>query len=229
MVRTLNFHFNNAGSIPAGLKILFKLYSEKNLKTIDFKKFNFYQKNFIFRLHFASLISPSLLQNPAIMSVSYSESLPRKIHLKKSYLALSWFNYLNQKTNKSSHTASSAETGDVKDLSSKNSLKFRILPSKRSLYTFQKAPMAHKTNSKEQFMFKFYFFKFSIHVTTPLENIPKSVNSSVSAYYIMRSTFPCFETNLLLLKYYEISSLYKEKNFFNFHHFTSSRSKNKLN
>ena len=59
---------------------------------------------------------------------------------------------------------------------------------------------------------------------TRVENIPKSVNSSISAYYIMRSTFPCFETNLLLLKYYEISSLYKENRFFNFHSFTSSSS-----
>jgi hypothetical protein len=88
--------------------------------------------------------------------------------------------------------------------------------------------MAHKTNSKEQFMFKFYFFKFSISITTPLEEIPSSINSSVSAYYIMKSTFPCFETNLLLLKYYEISSLYKEKFFFDFFTFTNTHSKNKL-
>jgi hypothetical protein len=198
------------------------------LKSRNFKNFSFHQKNFTFRLHFASLISPYLLQDSSIARVSYTESLPRKIHLKKSYLALSWFNYLSQLKDEPAEHSLEKNDRDSKSPSFSKALKFRILPSKRSLYTFQKAPMAHKTNSKEQFMFKFYFFKFSISITTPLEDIPSSINSSVSAYYIMKSTFPCFETNLLLLKYYEISSLYKEKLFFNFFTFTNTHSKNKL-
>lgn len=124
--------------------------------------------------------------------------------------------------------STSAANKNTQKLSAGNSFRFRILPSKRSLYTFQKAPMAHKTNSKEQFMFKFYFFKFCVSITTPLKEIPSSINSSVSAYYIMKSTFPCFETNLLLLKYYEIASLFREKHFFNFYDFTELHSKIKL-
>lgn len=42
------------------------------------------------------------------------------------------------------------------------SIKFSFLPIKRKSYTLTKAPMAHKTNSKEQFVFKFYKFKASI-------------------------------------------------------------------
>jgi len=159
--------------------------------------------NYSYQLHFASLIAPNFLSLSALPLTSSSERLPRKIHLKKSYLALSWFNYLV-----------------VQPGGPSRKLTFWVLPSKRSLLTLQKAPMAHKTNSKEQFMFKFYFFKFKTSLTTPSEDIPASVNEALLVFYLSKKTFPFFETNLLFIKYYQINSLYTDTTFFNFYNFT---------
>lgn len=95
-------------------------------------------------------------------------------------------------------------------------LSFSVLPSKRSLITLPRAPMAHKTNSKEQFMFKFYFFKFNTSITTNPKLIPQTSDEALLAFYLMKKTFPCFETNLLFLKYYQIRMAYFGGSFFNF-------------
>lgn len=171
----------------------------KNRKLFLKKK----KHNFHYQLHFASLVSPDFENRSTLVVSNEATRLPRRAHLKQSYLAFSWFQFL-QKVPKS----------DV-------ILRFYVLPSKRSLYTLQKAPMAHKTNSKEQFMFKFYFFKFYARITTDYFNIPKTKNEALAAFYIMRWTFPCFETNLLFLKYYQISSLYSESEYFNYRLFIS--------
>ena len=116
-------------------------------------------------------------------------------------------------------------SGEAQKKDHKNpTLRFNILPSKRSLYTFQKAPMAHKTNSKEQFMFKFYFFKLDVSASVDPKLIPNSVNAGLMTYYLMRHTFPVFETNVLFLKYYRIKSMYLDSDTFNFHKFLSNKS-----
>ena len=74
---------------------------------------------------------------------------------------MSWINYLSEKSNHSTNRYTQKKTDQEKNDIEHKASHISILPSKRSLYTFQKAPMAHKTNSKEQFMFKFYFFKFT--------------------------------------------------------------------
>ena len=79
--------------------------------------------------------------------------------------------------------------------------------------------MAHKTNSKEQFMFKFYFFKFSTSLTTSFDDIPKSADEALLVFYLTKKSFPFFETNLLFLKYYQITSLYLDNKCFDFFRF----------
>jgi len=76
--------------------------------------------------------------------------------------------------------------------------------------------MAHKTNSKEQFMFKFYFFKFSTSVTTDHRTIPLTSNEALLVFYLIKKTFPFFETNLLFLKYYQLTTAYKGGPIFDF-------------
>ena len=99
-----------------------------------------------------------------------------------------------------------------------------MLPSKRSLYTLTKAPMAHKTNSKEQFMFKFYFFKFSTYINLNNSLIPSSVNEATLLYFLIKKTFPAFETNLLFMKYYQLNFPYNDGTYFNFKAFVSTLS-----
>ena len=65
--------------------------------------------------------------------------------------------------------------------------------------------MAHKTNSKEQFLFKFYNFKFSFSLSPHESFVPSSIRQGAYVLLLTRRLFPVFETNLLALKYYEIS------------------------
>ena len=99
-------------------------------------------------------------------------------------------------------------------------IKFSILPIKRKSYTLTKAPMAHKTNSKEQFVFKFYKFKTSISTRFVTSYRLTSVDNSLLALLLTRSIFPIFGTNLLLLKYYSITLTMCDTHFLNYYYFT---------
>ena len=65
--------------------------------------------------------------------------------------------------------------------------------------------MAHKTNSKEQFMFKFYNFVFTVKLNTLISQQPSSVEQAAYASVLSEQLFPVFETNLLTLKSYLLS------------------------
>lgn len=104
-------------------------------------------------------------------------------------------------------------------LKKNNIIKFSILPIRRKSYTLTKAPMAHKTNSKEQFVFKFYKFKTSIKTHFLSTYRLQSIDSSLLALLLTRSMFPIFGTNLLLLKYYQISFTMSDTSFLNYYYF----------
>lgn len=80
-----------------------------------------------------------------------------------------------------------------------------ILPARNSKYTLQKAPMAHKTSSKEQFLFRFYKFKFSFNMEVDDQQVSRSLRQGAYAMEATKELFPVFETNLLFLKSYEIT------------------------
>ena len=160
-------------------------------------------------MYFSSLIAPNFAgANDPTLSFNL-EALPRKIHLKKSYLALSWLNYLSSKVDNFS-----TETNI--HVTKSRTTHLAIMPSKRSLYTLTKAPMAHKTNSKEQFMFRFYFFKFSTYVSIDPSNTPSTIDEARLFSFLVSRTFPAFETNLLFLKYYQLSFPYRENVYYNY-------------
>ncbi len=101
-------------------------------------------------------------------------------------------------------------------------IKFSFLPIKRKSYTLTKAPMAHKTNSKEQFVFKFYKFKACIKTKFTIDGTLGSVDISLLALLKTKSIFPVFETNLLLLKHYKIFLLMNDTNFFSYFKFINN-------
>jgi len=74
--------------------------------------------------------------------------------------------------------------------------------------------MAHKTNSKEQFLFKFYAFKFSFDLFIENDNLPKTLRQGAYALELTQRTFPSFETNLMSLKAFGITYPMKDNRFF---------------
>jgi len=126
------------------------------------------------------------------------------ILIKQSYLIMTWLYYL---------------TFTVKQKDDDRVIEFAFLPIRRKMYTLTKAPMAHKTNSKEQIVFKFYKFKVSIKSNFISEYSLKSVDQGLLSLLTAKRLFPFFDTNLLFLKNYNIQTFLTDKTFFNFYSF----------
>lgn len=126
------------------------------------------------------------------------------ILVKQSYLIMTWLYYL---------------TFTVKQKDEDRIIEFAFLPIRRKMYTLTKAPMAHKTNSKEQIVFKFYKFKVSIKSNFLTEYSLKSIDQGLLSLLNAKYLFPVFDTNLLFLKNYSIQTLLTDKTFFNYYYF----------
>jgi len=101
-------------------------------------------------------------------------------------------------------------------------IKFAFLPIRRKSYTLTKAPIAHKTNSKEQFVFKFYKFKASVHTYYTVSNRLISVDQGLEALIMTKRTFPFFETNVLLLKTATVVLSLSDSTYFDYNNYISS-------
>ena len=193
MVRTLVFHTNNVGSIPSSLSISNLL----NNHSLTFANSDYclrtkkYYVRYAFR--FTSLVAPTTNVDLTLHQQNTYFTLPKRMLVRKSYLVLSWLHYLSLK----------GESSTKKDKLS--SPRIAILPAKTHMTTVTKAPMAHKTNSKEQFLFKVYNFCFSFKFPVSLNRQSMSVNQGAYILHLTKRLFPVFETNLLFLKYYRIS------------------------
>lgn len=77
-----------------------------------------------------------------------------------------------------------------------------------------KAPMAHKTNSKEQFMLKYYNFKFSARLELEEQLTASCLAQGALIARVSTSKFPSFGTNILFLKYAKIYYPVKDAVFF---------------
>lgn len=200
MVRTLVFHTNNVGSIPTGLSILNKwIYDNRNCSLVTKRREPLRLR---YELRFASLVSPwGGDLDEQFWNITEKTPRTRRVAFKKSYLIASWFKYLS--CQKAARSKSSSPS-------------IAILPSKSRCFTLTKAPMAHKTNSKEQFMFNFYNFKFSTTLSLPVESAPGSIGQGAHVLNLTKQLFPVFETNLLFLKYYSVSYPIKDVQFFRY-------------
>lgn len=169
----------------------------------------------VYNFTFVSLIAPYLLNDLRISNITSSPSTPNKstILLKQSYLLFTWFYYL--------------KTSVMQNKTKNKAIKFSFLPIRRKSYTLTKAPMAHKTNSKEQFLFKFYKFKASIKTHFITSYRLTSVDQSLLALLMTKKTFPFFETNVLLLKHSTIYLSMSDSCYFNYFEFLSSRESRK--
>lgn len=186
MVKTLVFHTSNVGSIPPGLNINRTLSLDSYRRTTLRTELPTIRYSF----RFTSLIPPLTISSINTTEPCNPTLKSDRLLFKRSYLVVSWINYLTRLgTQKHKHFRPT----------------IAILPAKRTLYTLTKAPMAHKTNSKEQFLFKFYNFKFSFELTSHLSAVAPNVVNGAYVMHLTNQLFPVFETNLLSLKYYEVS------------------------
>lgn len=173
----------------------------------DWSSYSNSKSRMFYSFTFISLISPFLLNDLRLHVISSSPTTRGKSTalVKQSYLLFTWFYYL-----KESAVHSNKKNWSFTD----KPISFSFLPTRSSNYTLTKAPMAHKTNSKEQYSFRFFKFKTSIQTFIPRSVIPSSIDSGLISVLLIKSVFPVFETNLLLLKHYTITFKAKDSYFF---------------
>ena len=165
----------------------------------------FYPLFSVFR--FTSLIRVSAPVNYKLLEttkVSTESNRSSRLLSKRSYLVFAWLKYL---------TILNSEVGKFWRV------RIVMLPATKSFYTITKAPMAHKTRSKEQFVFKFYHFAITFKEAQPLlvSSLTFSTGSLAYILILTKQLFPVFETNILYLKYYKVQYRLKESHFFCYH------------
>lgn len=116
---------------------------------------------------------------------------------------MTWFHYLKHSQN-------------ITKGASKAGVRFVFIPTRHKRYTLLKAPMAHKTNSKEQFVFRFFNFYVQVRTFLKVNSLKHSFDQTLLMMLLVKATFPVFETNLLLLKSYSISLTTRGGCFFNY-------------
>ena len=140
-----------------------------------------------------------------------------KILVKQSYIILVWLYYLTQQHGNTQDETSRDRVADIYN----KVPKFFIYPKKNYKITIQKAPMAHKTFSQEQYMIRYYVM--SISFTIPLSGVVNypivGVNSSIYYALLTLKGLPYFSTNLLWLKRYSLTYLTRDDKFFSYYKF----------
>ena len=164
--------------------------------------------DFRYSFMFSSLIAPQMVTDFRTRQTPVSRLNSSKISIKRSYLMLTWLYYLTFTSNKKDKV---------------KVIKFAFLPSTRKTYTLTKAPMAHKTFSKEQFAFKYYKFKVSIRAVFEEPFQLTSVDQASTSLLIAKNSFPVFETNMMFLKFYNIQMVSSAKEFYSYFMFTNSK------
>jgi hypothetical protein len=136
-------------------------------------------------MRFVSLISPGSITNLRLMQLGTKapKTHHNKLIVKQSYLLLTWLVYIKN-SGKNTSTIPS----------------FFIQPKKQTKFTHLKAPMAHKTFSQEQFLFKHYTIVISFKTSISESQTVNSINDSIYIILSIRNAIPFFNTNLLFLK-----------------------------
>lgn len=118
--------------------------------------------------------------------------LPTRLLIKRSFILFLWINYLKSQSTRA------------------NKVRLSYVPTKRSLITLARAPMAHKKASKEQF--KLTYLKFRLHIEEAVsKESPKLTTSHARLLALsVGNRLGSFSTNLVFtdactLKYLIIS------------------------
>jgi hypothetical protein len=96
-------------------------------------------------------------------------------------------------------------------------LKIKYLPIRKKIFTSVKAPMAHKTRSKEQFAYQYYKFLIMFKADATNANPINSPDSGLLFVFLTKKNFQIFETNLLFLKYFKCSVTICVSSFINYY------------
>lgn len=184
------------------------------------------KSNFSYTLKFCTLYLPSSIKNIRLYSrrsnpkVGNTLNLPSqgpfgKILIKQSYIILVWLRYISSTTS-------------YDKLSNKSlTPSFFIYPCRKYKFTLLKSPMAHKTFSQEQFMYKNY--KLSVTFSTHTLNGTRGSSAlllpavSSSAYLTMffYRNMPSFSTNMLFLQRGTLRFYCIDPKFFSMFYFSS--------
>lgn len=150
----------------------------------EIKKFN--TKNKLkYSLKFASIITPNTIKNLSLINQS-TNSTKNKILIKQSYILLIWLMYTQ---------GTYSKFNDNQKVPS-----FYIHKKHQTKTTKLKTPMAHKTFSQEQFIFKFYTLSITFQTQLPQKMLLSSINNSIYVLLYLRNNLPFFTTNLLFAK-----------------------------
>lgn len=158
----------------------------------------------VFSFSFASLVSPFVAIDMRFFEETDPMYKTRKL-LKQSYIILSWFYYFTY----------------IEPQRRKNPLRFFVFPVRHQIYTLTKAPMAHKTWSKEQYKFQFYFMRVSLLDNHFYEDVSLNFNQTLIFLLSYKNRMPLLTTNLMLLKIFQIRFTVNDENYFNFFKFIS--------
>lgn len=143
-----------------------------------------------YSLKFASIISPGALTNVRVLQEAInSRHKVNKLIVKQSYMLLAWVLYVQDSTRK--------------DLSKEQKKQIRkpgffVYPKRQYKFTHTKAPMAHKTFSQEQYMFRFYYMSVTFKVRQKL--VPNSTNKTLLFALKQRRLFTAYGTNLFFMR-----------------------------
>ena len=150
--------------------------------------------NFVrYSLNFRTIIAPTKV--PSSGAIMFPDQDKRRVSsgkfdrvmVKQSYLLMTWFSALTQHS------------------STKKPI-FFVKPMRQVRFTITKAPMAHKTFSQEQYLFRYFSLTISYYVQLSQFDSGKSMTLNESLYLISMlksSSFFC-ETNLFLLQKYTV-------------------------
>lgn len=157
-----------------------------------------------YSVSFVSLISPHSLKKNSHFGADVS--LRRKLLVKQSYMLLTWFYY----------------TATIATKSKTSPVNFFIMPIVRKQFTFTKAPMAHKTWSKEQYKYQFYKLKVTIRTNLVECTSFSTTNEGLLFLLLFKRMLPQYETNLFFIKYCNLGCTVFDTLFFNFFRFVKS-------
>jgi hypothetical protein len=141
-----------------------------------------------YTFRFSSIITPGALTSIRLLNRHDSSPHRNKFLVKQSYMILTWVLYLRNST----------LTYDERQNKRLRRPGFFIYPKKQFRFTNTKAPMAHKTFSQEQYMFRFYNLSISFKVNS-CESL-YSVNKSLYFALSQRRFHAFYGTNLFFLK-----------------------------
>jgi hypothetical protein len=226
MVRTLDFHSNNVGSIPASLIMLSlkarKMVGHPRDNYTSHKKYKHLFPNIRptnhqyihYTLNFRSIIPITQHFNlPLFTLLNLKGGLAKStnIVIKQSYLLLTWL-FVFKKHNQVRYAPDTRPNARVRAGVYMPSV--FIKPIRRSRFTIVKAPMAHKTFSQEQYLFQSHTLvtSFKLLVNPRVRESYTSANNTLYLLLLLKSERFFFETNLFFLQRMTISIPVQDRN-----------------